>query len=132
MVSHTALVQHQIEIGYVHLGKALVAQDTGVVDQDMHPAPGFLGLGNHFDHLLIFGHAAAVRHCFAARCLDFLDDLKRRIAMPGAITRAAKVIDHNLRAAPREFECIGFTQSTTCTCHNRDFVFKADGHQISP
>ena len=31
-------LKHQIEIGHVHLGEALVAQDAGVVDQDVDDA----------------------------------------------------------------------------------------------
>src|SRR3546814_9827853 len=67
-------LHHQVEILHRHLGKAFVAQDTGVVDQDVDAAPFRLRLGDHLDHLVIFGDAAAVRHGGAARGADFLDD----------------------------------------------------------
>src|SRR3546814_18551586 len=53
-------LHHQVEILHRHLGKAFVAQDTGVVDQDVDAAPFRLRLGDHLDHLVIFGDAAAV------------------------------------------------------------------------
>ena len=33
-------VEHEAEIGERHLGEPLVAQDAGVVDEDVDPAPG--------------------------------------------------------------------------------------------
>ena len=59
-------LKHQIEIGHIHLGKALIAQNAGIVNQHMHAAPCFFRLGDHFDHLLIFSDAAAIGHGFAA------------------------------------------------------------------
>ena len=113
-------------------GKALVAQDARIVDQDMDAAPGFLGLGNHFDHLLVFGDTAAIGHRFAARRLDFFDDLRRRVRGAGAVARATQIVNHHLRAAPCKLERIGLAQPAARTGHNSDFVLKADGHRSSP
>ena len=120
--------QDQVKVGRLHLCKAFIAQDAGVVNQDMDAAPSFLRLCNHFHHLVIFGDAATVCHCFAASSLDLFDDLRRRVRRAGAIACTAQIIDHNLRAAPRQFERIGFAQPAARTGHNSDFVLKADGH----
>ena len=47
----------------------------------------------------------------ATRRLDFLDDLERGIAVAGAVARAAEIVDHDLRTAPRELEGIGPAQA---------------------
>src|SRR3546814_13846939 len=106
-VCSSDLLHHQVEILHRHLGKALVAQDAGVVDQDVDAAPFLLRLGDHLGHMLIFSDAAAVRHGGAARRADFLDDLQRRIRMAGAVARAAQVVHNDLPPAPRPFEQSG-------------------------
>jgi hypothetical protein len=125
-------LKHQIEVGHVHLGEALVAQDAGIVDQDMNAAPSFLCLGNHFDHLFKFGDAAAIGHGLAASSLDFFNNLRRRVGRAGAVTCTAQIVYDHLGTALGQFQSIGLTQSAACTGHNSDFVFKADGHFLSP
>ena len=112
----------QFEIGGVHFGEGLVAQDAGVVDQDMDAAPGFLRLGDHFFHLGIFGDIAAIRHGLAASRLDFLDHGERGIGMAGAIARAAKIVDHDFRTAPRQLERIAAAKAAACAGDDGDFV----------
>jgi len=70
-------------------------------------APGFLGLGDHFDHLFEFSDRATVRHGFAASGLDFFNNLECGIGMAGAVAAAAQIVDDNLGAACSEFERIG-------------------------
>jgi hypothetical protein len=45
--AHQVDVDHQPEVVEAHLGEALVAQDAGVVDQDVDPAPARHDLIDH-------------------------------------------------------------------------------------
>jgi hypothetical protein len=58
--THQVHVHHQPEILQRHLGEALVAQDAGVVDQDVDPAPGVHGLLHHGLHGRKVGDRRAV------------------------------------------------------------------------
>jgi hypothetical protein len=95
----------------------------------MDAAPGFLRLGDHFDHLFKFGDAAAVRHGFAACGLDLFDHFQCSIRMACAIARTAEVVDHHFRAALGQFERIGTAQTAARTSHYGDFILEVDGHR---
>ena len=99
-------LKHQVEIGHIHLGKALIAQDTGIVDQYVHAAKSLFRLGDHFDHLLIFGNAATIGHGFAASGLDLLNDLRRCVRCACAVACATQIINHHFGAALGEFKGI--------------------------
>jgi hypothetical protein len=88
------------EILDAHLGKAAVAQDPGIVDQDVDPAPALLRGRDHRFDLLRIGDAGAVRDSLAARRLDLLDHLAGRVGAAGAVARAAEVVHHHSGAAP--------------------------------
>src|SRR3546814_17279278 len=102
-VCSSDLLHHQVEILHRHLGKALVAQDPGVVEQDVDAAPFLLRLGDHLGHMLLFSEAAAVRHGGAALRADCLAALPRRLRMAGAVARAAQVFPNTLRPATRPY-----------------------------
>jgi hypothetical protein len=48
--------------------------------------------------------------------------------LPNAVGRTAKIIDKDFRAASREFQRMGSTQSTPSAGHNHDFIFKFAHH----
>ncbi len=123
-------LHHKFEIGDFHLGEALVAQDACIVDEDVDAAPGFLGLGHHFSHLVKLGDIATVRHRVATHGLDLFDNLERRIRMAGAIARAAEIVDHHLCAAAREFQRIFAAKPAARTCDDSNFACKTDGHNL--
>ena len=120
----------RLEIGHLHLGEAFIAQDAGIVDEDMNAAPGVLGLRDHFHHLVIFGDIAAVRHGGAARRLDFLDDFERCVRMAGAVARAAEIVDHDLRTALCQFDRIGAAQAPARPRHDRHLAFERNRHEL--
>ena len=130
--THDMHLKHEVEIRHIHLGKALVTQDTSVVDQNVHAAKGLFRLGYHFNHLLKFSDATAIGHSFAASGLDFLNDLCRGIRCACTIACAAQIVHHHFCAALGEFKCVGLTQSTACTRYDCNFIFKTDGHTLSP
>jgi hypothetical protein len=55
-------LEHAAEIGEIHLGEGLVAEDAGIVDQDIHPSPSG---ENAIDHVLngaLIGHIGGERN----------------------------------------------------------------------
>ena len=116
------------EVGRIHLGERLVAKDTGIVDENVNAAPGFLGLRDHLYHLLIFGHAGAVRHRFPTGSLDFFDHLVRGVRCPGAGAITAQVVHHDLGAATGQLKRIFATKAAASASDNGYLVVETDGH----
>ena len=69
--AHQVHVHHQLKVGDVHLGKGLVTQDAGVVDQNVDPAPGGHSLRHHGLHRGEIGYRGAVGQSLATRSPDF-------------------------------------------------------------
>ncbi|MNV44877.1 hypothetical protein D3C71_1366540 [compost metagenome] len=93
-------IDHRMDVGHFHLGERLVAQDPGVVDQDVDATEGFDRLLDHGLDLFVVGHVGAVGNGDATGLADFLDHGQgsvRRTA--GTVTATAEIIDHNLGAA---------------------------------
>ena len=72
--AHQVHVEHQLEVGQFHLGKALVAQDAGVVDQDVDPAPGVDSLLHHCLHRDKIRDGGAIGQRLAASRNDLVHD----------------------------------------------------------
>ena len=72
-------VDDELEINWVHFGETLVAQNAGIVDQDVDPAPIAFRFGDHFGHLCELGYAATVGFSRSAQGSYFLDDGQRRV-----------------------------------------------------
>ena len=94
----------------------------------MHAAPSFFGMRNQRHHLLVLGHRATIRHSLATSRTDLFDNLLRRIRRASAITRAAKIIDHNLGPTPRQLQRISPAQAAASTGYDRDASFERNGH----
>ncbi len=125
-------VDDEGEILCAHLGKGLVAQHTGIVDQHMDAAPLLLGVGNHLIHLLGIGDRGTIGHRGAAGLFDFLDDLRGHVGSAGAIARSAQIVDHDLGAAPSELERVFAAQAAACAGDDGYLVLEIDGHAGSP
>ena len=98
--AHQVHIQHQAEIGQIHLGEALVAQDAGVADQRVDAAPGVQRLLHQGLHGLEIGDGSAAGHGLAAAGADFLHHaLGGGGRAAAAVHRAAQVIDHHLGTA---------------------------------
>ena len=103
---------HFIPVRHLHLGEALVAQDAGVVHQDVDTAPLVQGLLDHGADLFLAGHVGAVGDRFTAGGLDLFDHFLRRFAgTAGAVAGAAEIIDHHLGAQFGQRQRVGFTQA---------------------
>ena len=124
-------VHHGAEIVQRHLHECLVAQDAGIVDQDIDAAPTFLDVGDHLFHSRHVGDAGAIGHGFAAERGDFIHNgLRRRERRARTIASAAEIVDDHLGATPRQIKRIGPAQAAAGTGNNGNTPFKADGHEM--
>ena len=129
---HNVHVHHQLEVGQVHLGKAFVAQDAGVVHQDVHPAPSVHRLLDHgFDRLEI-GDRCAVGHGFATGCADFIDHgLRGRHRAAHAMHITAQVVDQHFGPACGQRQRVLLAQTAACACDDGHAAFEIDAHVFS-
>ena len=70
--------QDEFEIRHVHLGEGLVAQDPGVVDENVDPAPVPLRALRHFGDLREVGDVRRIGDRFAAQGADLVNDREER------------------------------------------------------
>ncbi len=59
-------INHQLKVVHTHFGKALIPQNTGIVNQNIHPAPFLNGLGNHGFNFIHLGHIGTIGNGFTA------------------------------------------------------------------
>ena len=123
------------EVSDLHLGEALVAQDAGVGDQHVDAAPLGHGALDHGGDAGIVGDRGAVGDGFAAGLGDLRHDrLGRRRRSARAVERAAQIVDHDLRAAPRELERVAAAQAAAGAGDDDDLAVEANvrAHLKSP
>ena len=60
--------------------------------------------------------------------LDFFYHLQGRVRMARAVARAAQVVDHDFRPAPRQLDRIGPAEAAAGAGDNGDFVLERNGH----
>ena len=107
-----------------HFHKALVPQDTGVVDQDIHPAEGIHGGFHDVFPAFHGGHVIVICHRLAAESPDLFDDFIGRggRAFSAAVAGTTVIVDHNPGTASGQFQGIGPAQSGAGAGH--------DGHPV--
>ncbi|MNS91423.1 hypothetical protein D3C72_1255150 [compost metagenome] len=131
--AHQVDVHHQAEIGQIHLGERLVAQDAGVVHQDVDPAPAGHDLGDHGVDRRSVGDGSGVGHGLAARRRDLSNDgLSRRGRFARAVTGAAQVVDHHLGAPRRQGQGVFAAQAAARARHDRHLAVEPNAHPASP
>jgi hypothetical protein len=124
-------VDDQAEVRHVHLGKALVAQNAGVVDQNVHAPPGRDGLLDHGLHGVEVGHGGRVGNRLAARRTDFIHHLLRRRGRAArAVHRAAQIVDHHLGAAPGQGQRMQTPQTAARSRHDGHTTLKIHCHDV--
>ena len=117
-----------------HLLEGRVADDSGVVDHDVHSPPGAKGAVD--DRLSAFGtrHAVGVGDGLAALPADFLRGGMCRFdvrAVPGH--RPTRVVDHDARAPCGQQQRILLAQATAGTGDHGDLTVESQlvGHQVT-
>jgi hypothetical protein len=118
--AHQVHVQHQPEVVERHLRERLVAQDAGVVDEDVHPPPGVHGAVDHRLHRRRVAHVGAVDHRLTPVAQDLVDHRARRRA--GGVT--VQVVDDHARAMPGEFQRVRTPQPDACSGDDRHLVLQ--------
>ena len=88
--------QHQFELGELHFGESLVAQDAGVVDENVDASPARLRGLDHRGDLRGIGDIGAIGDGDAAGRLDFARHLERGLRR---LAVAAEIVDDDLGAA---------------------------------
>ena len=92
-----------------HLLERRVAQDPGVVHDDVDPLPR---VERRLNDLRAVLNGVVVGNGFSARFLDLVDDLVRRGGrLAVTVSRAPQVVHDDLRAARREEQCVRAAQS---------------------
>ena len=120
---------HGVEILDLHFGEALVAQDAGIGDQNVDPAPLIHGLLDEVGNTGVVGHRGAIGDGFTASRLDLRHHgFGRGGGAAGAIHRAAQIVDHHLGAARGKLKRVGAAKTPARTGDNCDFAVKTNGH----
>ncbi|MNS88719.1 hypothetical protein D3C72_1227070 [compost metagenome] len=116
-------VHDGVEVFGAHLGESLVAQDAGVVDQDVDAAPCVHRPAGHGRDIGTVAHAAAIGDCLAAGRGDLVGH---------GLGRAAKIIHHHPAAARGQLQRVAAAQPLSGACHDGDAFVKAYGHGGHP
>ena len=120
-------IHHEAEVVHAHLGKALVAQNAGVVDQYVHTAPGVDGLLHHGLHRCKVGHRGRIGQGLAACSTNLIHHLLRRACCTtAAIHGTTQVIDQHFGAAGRQGQRMLAPQATARTRHDGYAAFEFD------
>ena len=121
-------VEHRVDQVGRHVVERLVAQDAGVVDDDVDLAERVDGGLDDGLAALGRGDGVVVGHGLAAGRLDLVDDLsarpRRRTA--GAVDRAAEVVDDDQRAALGEQERVGAAEAAAGAGDDRDLAVEPE------
>ncbi len=122
-------VENLVKVGKRALGKTCIAQDAGVVDEDVHPTPALDRARDHVRDLRGVAHVGAVRdRCTAGRD-DLVRDALRRL---GRATRtvhvAAEVVDDDLGAPRRQGQRVRAAQAGARTGNDGDATVETYTH----
>ena len=94
---------HRVELRLLHLQQALVAQDAGVVHEDVDGAEVIHRRLDDPLRLIELADVAVVRDGFTARGFDLLARLRGRVlAAPATVDVYAGVVDDDLSAVRRK------------------------------
>ena len=125
--AHQMHVHDRLEILERHLGEALVAQDSGIVDEDIDPAPRLHGAVHHVGDFIGPGHVGAMGDRLAAVLRDLVDDrLRRTDRAARAVHRPAQIIDHDFRAARSQCQRMRAAKPCPCARDNGHSAVKPD------
>jgi hypothetical protein len=122
-------VQHQPEVRQVHLGEGLVAQDAGVVHQDVDASPAAHRVGHHGLHRGLVGDRGAVGHRGAAGRLD-LSHHRFGGGEGLALGRAAEVVDHDPRSPRGQCQRMLSAQAPARAGDDGHLAVESDAHRV--
>ena len=122
-------VEHRLEVVQLHLGEGLVAQNAGVVDQDVHPAPSRHGIVHHALGAGPIAHRPAVGDGLPAGRLDFPNNAFGGLGTAaGAVHGPTEVIDHHLAAPLGQLQRMAAAKPPAGAGDDGDSSVKRIGH----
>ena len=122
-----------VPIFFTHGHQHLVAQETGVVDQDVQCPEGFDGRVHQVLRTGPVGHVVTVDNCLATRRLDLCDNLFGRALAGGRpVEPRADVVHHDLGAFARIGERVFATDPPSGTGHDDHSAGHDSTHQFAP
>ena len=126
--------QDEVDVLNAHLGEGAVAQDAGIGDEDVDPAPFGHRVIDHALDAVDVRNRRTIGNCFAAEGFDFRHNGLRRVrAAARTIARAAKVVDHDFCAAAGKFKRVSAAKAAASAGYNGDAAVKTDlGHGYLP
>ena len=109
--------QYRMPIFRFHFDKTFIAQDAGVVDEDIHRAKGIQGRLDDGFTAVRRRHIVVIGHGFAAGSLDFAHHLvgRRSGSVAGPVPGPAQVVNHHLGAPFGQFQGVSTPQAGTGT-----------------
>ena len=118
----------RVPVFRLHFKKALVSEDTGVVDDDINLAEGFHGGLDDIFTALGRGHVVVIGNRLTAGFLDLLYHLVgcRRRPLAGTVPRATQIVDHHLGTAAGQFQGVSPSQAAAGTGDDGYPVVKPD------
>src|SRR5690606_5456503 len=116
--AHQVHVQHGAEVVQCHSGKALVAQDAGVIDQDVDALPLLERTCGQCLHGGVVGDVAAHGNGLPA----VADDLVGHPTGGRACVSPGDIVDHHARTMAGQFQGVCAPQAVARACD--------DGHAV--
>ncbi|VWX50171.1 hypothetical protein NOVOSPHI9U_260204 [Novosphingobium sp. 9U] len=112
-----------------HVHEHAIAQDTGVVDQDVEPTEGIDRLLHHLLRIAPVGDIGRVHRRLAAHRLDRRDDfLRRRLVGTFAGGAGTEIIDDNLGALFGQLERMRASETSSGARNDCDATFQQTHH----
>ena len=125
-------VHHRVEGRLVHLEAHRVADDAGVVDEDVEPTPFVDRLRDEAARAVERRDVVTVRDGGTAGGDDLVDDRLRRAGVASAaFHRGPEIVDHDARAVRGEQQRVAATDAPAGAGDDRDLAFE-DPHSRAP
>jgi hypothetical protein len=112
-----------VEVVLAHVEEHPVAQEAGVVHEDVEPAPLLEAAPDHGERVVPIGDVAAVGHRVATRSADLVDHRVGRARLTLTREREPEVVHHDLHALPRQRERVRPTEAAPRAGDERDPSF---------
>ncbi len=112
----------------LHFYKALVPQNPGIVDQNVHRPESIQGTLDNARTAFGRGHIIVIGHRLSSQGFNFVDNLIRRClgAITGTVPGTAQIVDHDLGAAFGKLQGVGTAQPGAGTGDNGHTPVKAN------
>ena len=122
---------HGVEVFLGHVEDRRVAQEAGVVDEDVEIAQGVERGLDHRLRVVPIGDVAEVRHGLAALLADLLHHRARgRFVAAAAVAARPEIVDDDARALARERQRLDAAEPVRGARDDRDLAFEIAEHHV--